>query len=204
MAEYRLLTIWRIAAPLEDVYAAIHNSPRWPDWWPGMRKVEEIAPGDANGIDSVLRYHWQGHLPYRVVFDVLATRIEPCVAIEGAVQGDLQGIGRWHFIGEGAVTVIRYEWHVRSARWWMNLIAPFARSLFTRNHATLMRQGAEGLAGLLGAPLLSQESIDLMVEAVPPAAVSGRADPESGMTPERSQAALPIDSPTPKDGSMSR
>lgn len=31
----RLLTIWRIEAPLKEVYAAIHRSPRWPDWWPG-------------------------------------------------------------------------------------------------------------------------------------------------------------------------
>ena len=58
MAEYRLLTIWRIAAPLEDVYAAIHDSPRWPDWWPGLRKVEEIAAGDANG-DSTSRRAWK-------------------------------------------------------------------------------------------------------------------------------------------------
>ena len=26
MAEYRLLTIWRIGAPLDEVYTAIHNS----------------------------------------------------------------------------------------------------------------------------------------------------------------------------------
>ena len=83
MAEYRLLTIWRIEAPLEAVYAAIHNSPHWPEWWPGMQKVEEITAGDANGINSVLRYVWQGQLPYQMVFEVRATRIEKCVAIEG-------------------------------------------------------------------------------------------------------------------------
>ena len=165
MAEYRLLTIWRIAAPLDEVYTAIHDSPRWPDWWPGMQKVEEVAAGDADGIGSVLRYFWRGKLPYRMVFEVRATRIEKRVAIEGAVQGDLEGIGRWHFISEGAVSVVRYEWNVRSTRWWMNLIAPFARSMFIRNHGIVMRQGAEGLAGLLSAPLLGQASIDLMAEA---------------------------------------
>ena len=179
MAEYRLLTIWRIEAPLEEVYAAIHNSPRWPDWWPGVRKVEQVAAGDADGINSVLRYSWQGKLPYRMVFDVRATRIEKWVAIEGTVQGDLEGIGRWHFSTEGAASVLRYEWHVRSTRWWMNLIAPFARSMFIRNHGILMRQGAEGLAGLLGAPLLSQDNIDLMAEtAAPSTAAPGRVDPE--------------------------
>lgn len=165
MAEYHLLTIWRIEAPLEEVYAAIHNSPRWPDWWPGMQKVEEVAAGDVDGIDSVLRYFWRGKLPYRMVFEVRATRIEKWTAIEGSVQGDLEGIGRWHFTSEGAVSVVRYEWHVRSTLWWMNLIAPFARSMFIRNHGILMRQGAEGLAGLLSASLLGQASIDLMAEA---------------------------------------
>lgn len=165
MAEYRLLTIWRIEAPLEEVYAAIHNSPHWADWWPGMQKVEEVAAGDANGINSVLRYFWQGRLPYRMVFEVRATRIEKCVAIEGSVQGDLEGVGRWHSINEGAVCVVRYEWHVRSTRWWMNLIAPVARSMFVRNHGIIMRQGAEGLARRLGAPLLGQTNIDLMAEA---------------------------------------
>jgi hypothetical protein len=47
----------------------------------------------------------------------------------------------------------------------MNLIAPFARPMFIRNHGILMRQGAEGLARLLEAPLVGQESIDLMAEA---------------------------------------
>ena len=186
MAEYHLLTIWRIKAPLEEVYAAIHNSPRWPDWWPGVLKVEEVAPGDANGINSVLRYVWQGRLPYRMVFEVRATRIEKWVAIEGAVQGDLEGGGRWHFSNEGGVSVVRYEWHVRSTRWWMNLIAPFARSIFIRNHEVLMRQGAEGLAGWLGAPRVSEENIDLMAEATPPAATLGGIDPEPRAPRQRS------------------
>jgi hypothetical protein len=164
VAEYRLLTIWRIEAPLEAVYAAIHNSPNWPVWWPGVQKVEEVTAGDASGINSVLRYFWQGQLPYRMVFEVRATRIETDLAIEGAAQGDLEGVGRWHFSNEGAVSVVRYEWHVHTTRWWMNLLTPLARSLFIRNHGGLMRQGAEGLAALLGAQLVSQENIDLMAE----------------------------------------
>ena len=161
MAHYHLLTIWRIQAPLDAVYAAIHNTPGWIDWWPGVMKVEKRAAGDADGIDSVLRYVWQGRLPYRMTFEVRATRIEPQVAIEGVVQGDLEGVGRWRFAHAGAVSTVRYEWHVHSTRWWMNLVAPFARTLFIRNHGFLMRQGAEGLARMLGAPLLSQENIDL-------------------------------------------
>lgn len=171
MAEYRLLTIWRIEAPLEEVYAAVHDSLRWPDWWPGVQKVEQAAAGDADGINSVWRYSWQGQLPYRLEFEVCATHIENLVAIEGTSRGDLEGVGRWHFSRQGAVSIVRCEWHVRSTRWWMNLIAPVARSMFIRNHALVMEQGGKGLARLLRSPLVSQENIDLMAESVPPRAI---------------------------------
>ena len=169
MAEYRLLTIWRIEVPPEEVYAAIHNSLRWPDWWPGVQHVEQAAAGDADGINSVWRYSWLGQLPYRVAFEVCATRIETLVAIEGTARGDLEGIGRWHFSRRGAVSIVHCEWHVRSTRWWMNLIAPVARPMFIRNHALVMEQGGRGLARLLRASLLGQENIDLMAATAAPA-----------------------------------
>lgn len=174
MAEYRLLTIWRIEAPLDAVYAAIHDSLRWPDWWPGAQSVAQASAGDADGIDSVRRYCWQGRLPYRLVFDVRTTRIEQLVAIEGVAHGDLEGTGRWRFSRQGPVSIVHYEWHVRSVRCWMNLLAPLARPLFIRNHGIVMRQGAEGLARRLGAPLLAQESIDLMAPDIAPRAALRR------------------------------
>lgn len=182
MTEYRLLTIWRIEAPLEAVYAAIHDSLHWPDWWPGVVKVEQTAAGDAHGINNVRRYSWRGQLPYRLVFDVRTTRIEELVAIEGIARGDLDGIGRWHFSRQGTVSVVRYEWHVRSTRWWMTLATPIVRSLFIGNHARVMEQGGEGLARRLGSPLVSQETIDLLAAPLPPPAGGprrqrGRIDP---------------------------
>jgi hypothetical protein len=122
-------------------------------------------------------------LPYRVVFEVRATRIEKLVAIEGTAEGDLAGIGRWKFSRQGKLSVVQYEWHVRSKRWWMNLAAPVARSIFIRNHAQIMEQGGKALARLLKAPLAGQENIDLMATAVTPGVTRrslrqrGRIDP---------------------------
>ena len=168
MAEYHLLTIWRIEAPLEKVYTAIEDSLHWPDWWLSVRSVEQTTDGKADGIGSVRRYTWQGKLPYRVVFEVRATRIERLVAIEGIAQGDLDGIGRWIFYREGEASIVRYEWQVRSNRWWMNLVAPVARSIFIRNHEQIMEQGGKALANLLQAPPVAGENIDMMVTAVTP------------------------------------
>lgn len=166
--EYHLLTVWRIDAPLPQVYNAIHDSMYWPEWWPGAEKVEQTADGDRNGIGSIRRYYWQGDLPYPVVFDVRATRIEALVAIEGCARGDLEGYGRWHFAHDGEASIVRYEWHVRSTRWWMNLLAPLARPMFIRNHVQIMTQGGEGLAKRLDVALVGQSNIDLMAESSSP------------------------------------
>ncbi|MER2538358.1 MAG: SRPBCC family protein [Azonexus sp.] len=162
MAEYHLRTIWRIKAPLEKVYDAILNSLAWPEWWPGVEKVEQTACGDADGINSIRRYSWRGELPYSLILDVRATGIQKLVAIEGEATGDLEGFGRWHFSRKGLITTVHFDWHVHSTKWWMNLVAPVARALFIRNHSLIMTQGGEGLARRLKISLLSQENTDLM------------------------------------------
>lgn len=162
MSDYHLLSTWRIAAPLEAVYATILDSPDWPHWWPAVRQVEALVAGEADGVNSVWRYAWQGRLPYRLVFDVRISRIDNLRAIEGVADGDLEGTGGWYFCREGEVSVVRYDWHVRSRRWWMNLLAPLLRPVFIRNHALVMEQGGEGLARRLGVSLLGQQSVDLL------------------------------------------
>jgi hypothetical protein len=155
MAEFQFVTVWRIAAPLPQVCDAVSQCLQWPQWWKGVEKVEEFDPGDTAGVGSLRRFTWRGRLPYRLCFDVLVTRIVPLTVLEGRASGEVEGIGRWQFADDGGVTVVRYEWLVRTNRWWMNIIAPIARPLFKWNHDQVMRQGAEGMARLLNARLLS-------------------------------------------------
>lgn len=167
MAEYHLLTTWHIDAPLEQVFEVVADSLSWPDWWPSVCSVEQTVNGHVDGVGNTRRYTWQGRLPYRVVFEVRATLIKQGEAIAGIAQGDLEGIGQWTFSRQDRISVVHYEWRVRSTRKWMNLIAPFARSMFIRNHARVMTQGGQGLANRLGSDLVSQETIDLMAQADP-------------------------------------
>ncbi len=169
MAEYRLIAIWRIAAPLQQVFDAIFNSLQWPVWWPGADGVEQREDGDSNGIGSVRHYVWKGRLPYRLRFDACATRIEPLQALEATVSGDLQGFGRWIFSHRSGITTVHYEWHVHTTKLWMNLVAPAVRAVFANNHNALMRQGAEALALRLNATL-----IEATCRELPTAASSGR------------------------------
>src|SRR5262245_13720814 len=158
MAEFRFVTTWTIEAPRSTVCDAIERSLEWPQWWPGVEKVEELVQGDANGIGSVRRYLWKGRLPYRLCFDIRVTSMQPLTMVEGIARGDVEGVGRWSFVGEGAVTVVRYDWQVRPTAWWMRMVASIAGPLFRRNHDILMKQGAEGLARRRNARLLSFSS----------------------------------------------
>ena len=154
MAEFNFVTIWRIEAPLHQVFDVIYHCWNWPQWWEGVEKVEEIASGNEEGIGSLRRFTWKGQLPYRLIFDIRIIRAVPLKIIEGHASGDLEGVGCWHFSDDCPITIVRYEWKVRTTRHWMNLLAPVAKPLFQWNHNQVMRQGGEGLARLLNARLV--------------------------------------------------
>ncbi len=156
MASYRFLTTWCLEASIGDVWAAIHDSERWPQWWKGVESVTELEPGDEEGVGSLVRYKWRSRLPYTLEFKVRTTRVERPFLMEGLASGELSGEGRWRLAeGRGSTTVL-YEWNVRTTSRWMNLLGPVARPVFAWNHDVVMRQGGEGLARLLGVRLLAR------------------------------------------------
>lgn len=154
MADYRFLTTWVIEAPVERVFEAIHASEAWPQWWKGVEEVEREEPGDADGVGALDRYVWKSRLPYRLEFRMRITRVERPKLLEGEAVGELEGMGRWRLFESDGTTAVIYEWHVRTTERWMNALAPVARPFFAWNHDVVMRQGGEGLARLLGAPLI--------------------------------------------------
>ena len=152
-ASYRFVTTWCLDAPIERVFEAIDDAAAWPQWWKGVKRTELIAPGDEQRIGRAWELTWRSRLPYDLTFLSTVTRREPPYLLEGSADGELIGTGRWRLY-EGRGTAAVYEWDVRTARAWMNRLAPVARPAFAWNHDVVMRQGAEGLARLLGAPLL--------------------------------------------------
>jgi uncharacterized protein YndB with AHSA1/START domain len=154
MAAYSFLTTWILDAPRAAVWDAIYDVERWPDWWRGVRRVEKVEAGDAQGIGAVYRHEWRSVIPYPVRFETRITRIELPYLIEAEADGELAGSGRWRFF-DGRETAVTYEWNVRTTRSWMNLAAPVAAPIFRWNHNVVMHQGGECLAALLGAQLLA-------------------------------------------------
>lgn len=156
MERYELVTIWRLDAPLDAVWDALHGVDRWPGWWRGLESVVELEKGGPGGIGSLRRFFWKGALPYRLRFDLRATAIEPSTLIAGTATGDLEGAGVWRLSREAGFTVVRYEWSVRATIGWMNALGPLARPLLVWNHDKVMAWGGAGLARHLGARLLEE------------------------------------------------
>jgi hypothetical protein len=149
MTKYSFATDWSFAAPVERVWDAITHPLEWPDWWPGVEKVDEVEPGGEDGLGGVHRSTWRSALPYRLTFDSRVARVERFGIYEVEAIGQLQGHGLWTFSSAGAVTRVRYDWNVIATKWWMRFLTPVARPLFRWNHDVIMRWGQEGLAARL-------------------------------------------------------
>ena len=155
MADYRFLTTWLLEAPRAEVFQAIWDSERWPSWWRGVRRAELLEPGAADGVGRLWDFTWRSRLPYDLTFRLRVTRVERPWLLEGDADGELIGVGRWRLYRGAAGTAVVYEWNVRTARAWMNRLAPVARPAFAWNHDAVMRQGGERLARRLGASLIA-------------------------------------------------
>jgi hypothetical protein len=153
MPDYHFVSTWRIQAPIEKVWEEIFHSEHWPSWWKYVDRVDELDPGDANGLGRRQHLVFTTRLPYRLGFDTRVRRVEPPTTLEAVATGELEGVGRWTLAPEPGGTLVRYDWHVRTTRWWMNLAAPVARPAFTWNHDALMHEAAESLARRLNAEL---------------------------------------------------
>jgi uncharacterized protein YndB with AHSA1/START domain len=154
MPGYRFLTTWCLGAPIEPVWDAIYDSERWPQWWRGVERVVELAPGDEDNLGRRAAYTWRSRLPYELTFEVELTRQQRPHLLAGEASGELAGTGTWRLSEGGGVTTVLYDWDVHTTRFWMNLLAPLARPVFARNHDWVMKRGGEGLARLLDAPLI--------------------------------------------------
>ena len=155
-ARYDFTSRWQLQTDRESVWEALVEFHDWPTWWPGLKSVEETAPGDVDGIGQSATSSWRGPLGYTLDFAIeTLERVRPEYLV-GAATGDLEGSGKW-ILGEvpaagvsGPVwTEVRFDWKVIATRGWMRRLAPIARPVFGHSHDHVMKAGAEGIAEYL-------------------------------------------------------
>ena len=125
MAHYSFTTIWRFAAPIDPIWTAITAVERWPQWWRGVEAVVLLQPGDTHGVGARYRYTWKSKLPYRLVFAMETTQIEPHRRLEGRAEGELRGTGCWTFAAADGITFAEALRHAQEA----GLTGPAARGV---------------------------------------------------------------------------
>jgi hypothetical protein len=150
MKGYDLVTVWRLAAPVDRVWQAIYDVALWPQWWPYVLAVDDLEQGSASGIGAVRRFRWASALPYQLSFNMRTTVVERPYRLEAEASGELVGLGRWLLTEEGAATHAQYQWQVSTSRRWMSVLAPALGPVFRWNHGQVMAAGERGLARHLG------------------------------------------------------
>jgi hypothetical protein len=143
--QFDLVTNWHFDAPLDRVWAELNAPEDWPSWWRAVERVEVLAEGDADGLGAVRRLTWRTALPYRLTFDMTATRIQPMTILEGRASGELDGVGLWTLTSSGSGTDVRYDWLIEVTKPWMRALAPVLKPAFQWNHDVVMAWGYEGL-----------------------------------------------------------
>ena len=101
-AQFQLVSQWHLAAPVDAVWEALKATERWPAWWRYVRSVQELRPGDADGLGAVRHIEWGSRLPYGVAFDVEVTELERPRRLAGRARGQLEGVGLWELTPDRA------------------------------------------------------------------------------------------------------
>lgn len=149
-SHYQFFTRWEFRAPLARVWHELMTPEEWPRWWRGVENVELVRKGhDDLGHGAIRNYVWKSRLPYTLRFTLETIRVEPQSIIEATATGELAGRGIWTLSHRDGVTYAENDWRVSTTKWWMGILAPIARPIFSWNHAVSMEWGRKGLQSRL-------------------------------------------------------
>jgi uncharacterized protein YndB with AHSA1/START domain len=138
-AEYVFVDEWDVAAPPQDVYAALVDARTYPDWW---RPVYLSVEGDERRT----RHRFKGRLPYTLKMEAELVEEDAPRRFDVEVTGDLRGHGRWTFTPTpGGATHVRWDWRVYSDRPLLRYLTPVLKPLFRWNHRWAVARAREGL-----------------------------------------------------------
>src|ERR1044071_2891396 len=144
--EYHFITHWRVPGTVEEVGNIIGNAPDLVRWWPSVYlDVQELEPGDENGIGRVIDLYTKGWLPYTLRWQFRVTELDPGHSVTLEARGDFVGRGIWTFEQEGAWFNITYEWKTRADKPLLQALSFLMKPIFSANHHWAMEKGEESL-----------------------------------------------------------
>ncbi|MGW7521363.1 SRPBCC family protein [Streptomyces sp. NPDC054796] len=141
---YRFRSLWRLAAPPDDVFAVLADAENYPTWWPQVRQVDGLDTRSGTA-------RFRSLLPYDLLVTARESRRDPRTGVlEITMSGDLEGWARWTLLANARGTTALFEQEVEVRKQLLRLLAVPGRPLFLANHTLMMRAGQRGLRARLG------------------------------------------------------
>jgi len=144
--DYHFITRWRVQGTVDEVAAIIGNAADLVRWWPSVYlEVEELEPGDAQGVGQAVRLYTKGWLPYTLRWQFRVVEANPPHGWTIEASGDFNGRGSWIFAQDGAWVNITFDWKIRADKPLLRALSVVLKPIFAANHRWAMAQGQTSL-----------------------------------------------------------
>ena len=143
--DYHFITHWHVPGQVKEVTDIIGDSEALVRWWPSVYlNVEELEPGDADGIGRVISLYTKGWLPYtlRWQFRISARHADGFTLV---ATGDFEGRGIWTFKQNGPMVEATYDWKISAEKPLLRYFSFIMKPIFSANHHWAMARGEESL-----------------------------------------------------------
>jgi uncharacterized membrane protein len=58
--QYNFVTVWKIEAPIKEVWDVICDTENLPSWWKAVEDIKVIDRGDESGANFLVEQTWKG------------------------------------------------------------------------------------------------------------------------------------------------
>ncbi len=143
--DYHFITHWHVLGRVKEVTDIIGDSEALVRWWPSVYlNVEELEPGDVDGIGKVIRLDTKGWLPYTLRWQFRISAIS-ADGFSLVAYGDFEGRGIWTFKQNGPWTDVTYDWKISAEKPLLRDFSFIMKPIFSANHHWAMARGEESL-----------------------------------------------------------
>ena len=166
--DYHFITHWHVPGKVKEVTDIISDNEALVCWWPSVYlRVEELAPGDAEGIGKVLSLYTKGWLPYTLHWQCRVSAIHTD-GFSLIASGDFEGRGIWTFKQNGPWVDVIYDWKISAEKPLLRYFSFLMKPIFSANHYWAMARGEESLKLELARRRATTEEERSLVAAPPP------------------------------------
>lgn len=143
--DYHFITCWRVESTIDEVFKILGDAPSLTRWWPSVYlDVQELEPGNEQGIGKVVGLYTKGWLPYTLRWSFRVTEVRKD-GFTLVASGDFDGRGIWTFEQDGPRVKITYDWKIRAEKWLLRTFSFLMKPIFSANHRWAMARGEESL-----------------------------------------------------------